>query len=49
MAEHDLPLNTEDAAPAVKSPWQQLDFEKISARDAEATILGTGVDGVVYS
>jgi len=49
MDKQDLPLNTEEATSAVKAAWQPLGFEKMSARDAEATFSNIGVDGGFYS
>ncbi len=34
---------------AARAQWQELGFEKISAKDAEATFINIGGDGGFYS
>ena len=49
MDKQDLPKQTEGDRPDINAPWHALDFEKVPARDAEATFVSVGADGVIYS
>ena len=48
MADQDQ-KNDSSSGKDVRAEWQELDFEKISAQDAEATFTGIGGDGGFYS
>ena len=49
MDKQDLPKLTDGDTADKKVPWQALDFEKVPARDAEATFVSVGADGGIYS